>query len=72
MIEFNTGQLTWILVGAVGIGGTGYITMNDNVKNIDKKVAVTHAKVEDTNDRIVELQRQLTRMEDKLDKRGSR
>jgi peptidoglycan hydrolase CwlO-like protein len=46
--------------------------MNDNVKNIDKKVAVTHAKVEDTNDRIVELQRQLTRMEDKLDKRGSR
>jgi hypothetical protein len=72
MIEFNTGQLTWILVGAMGIGGTGYITMNDNVKSIDKKVEVTHSKVEDTNARIVELQRQLTRMEDKLDKRGSR
>tara|TARA_R110000868_G_scaffold208267_1_gene457705 strand:+ start:484 stop:702 length:219 start_codon:yes stop_codon:yes gene_type:complete len=72
MIDFNTSQLSWIVVGALGIGGTGYMTMNDNVKNIDKKVEVTHSKVEDTNARIVELQRQLTRMEDKLDKRGSR
>jgi len=72
MIDFNTSQLSWIVVGALGLGGTGYMTMNDNVKMIDKKVEVTHVKVEDTNSRLVELQRQLTRMEDKLDKRGSR
>jgi len=72
MIDFNTSQLSWIVVGALGLGGTGYMTMNDNVKMIDKKVEVTHTKVEDTNARIVELQRQLIRIEEKLDKRGSR
>ena len=72
MIDFNTSQLSWIVVGALGLGGTGYMTMNDNVKMIDKKVEVTHIKVEDTNSRLVELQRQLTRMEDKLDRRGTK
>ena len=65
-----TGDLSQIDLPSKQTSGLAFAL--DNVKNIDKKVAVTHAKVEDTNDRIVELQRQLTRMEDKLDKRGSR
>lgn len=72
MIDFNTSQLTWIVLGACSIGGTGYMTMNDNVKSIDAKVQVTNQKVSDIDDRVAELQKQLTRMEDKLDKRGSR
>jgi hypothetical protein len=72
MIDFNTSQLTWIVIGACSVGGTGYMTMNDNVKSIDAKVQVTNQKVSDVDTRVAELQKQLTRMEDKLDKRGSR
>lgn len=72
MIDFNTSQLTWIVIGACSIGGTGYMTMNDSVKSIDAKVQVTNQKVSDVDTRVAELQKQLTRMEDKLDKRGSR
>ena len=28
MIDFNTSQLTWIIIGACGIGGTGYLTID--------------------------------------------
>lgn len=72
MIDFNTSQLTWIVLGACSIGGGGYMTMNDNVKSIDTKVQLTQQKVVDTNDRIAELSKQLERIENKLDKRGSR
>ena len=72
MIDFNTSQLTWIVIGACSVGGTGYMTMNDSVKSIDAKVQVTNQKVNDIVNRVAELQKQLTRMEDKLDKRGSR
>jgi hypothetical protein len=72
MIDFNTSQLTWIVIGACSVGGTGYMTMNDNVMGIDTKVQVTQQKVMDVDDKVAELQKQLTRMEDKLDKRGSR
>ena len=73
MIDFNTSQLTWIVIAACSAGGGGYMTMNDNVKSIDAKIQVTQVKVEDTNDRVADLQKQLTRMEDKLDrKQGSK
>lgn len=71
MIDFNTSQLTWIVIGACSVGGTGYMTMNDNVMSIDTKVQVTQQKVMDVDNKVAELQKQLTRMEDKLDKRGS-
>lgn len=69
MIDFNTSQLTWIVIGACSIGGGGYMTMNDNVKSIDTKVQVTQQKVSDIDTRVSELQKQLDRIENKLDKR---
>ena len=73
MIDFNTSQLTWIVIGACSIGGTGYMTMNDNVKSVDTKVQVASVKIQENNDKLIELQKQLLRIEDKLDKKqGSR
>jgi hypothetical protein len=72
MIDFNTSQLTWLIIGACSIGGTGYMTMNDNVKSVDTKVQVTQQKVTDMDMKLVDFQKQLQRIEDKLDKRGSR
>jgi len=73
MIDFNTSQLTWIVIGACSIGGTGYLTMNDNVKAIDTKVQVAAVKIQENNDKLIELQKALSRIEEKLDKKqGSR
>jgi hypothetical protein len=72
MIDFNASQLTWIVIGACSIGGTGYLTIDSKMKDLDTKVEVTQVKVQDTNERVMLLQQQLTRMEDKLDRRGTK
>lgn len=68
MIDFNATQLTWIVVGACSIGGTGYLSMNTKIDDLDKKVAVTVNTIEHTNKSLDELKVQLTRIEDKMDK----
>jgi hypothetical protein len=70
MIDFNATQLTWILVGACSLGGTGYMSMNGKIDDLDKRVAVTVNSMEHTNKSLDELKTQLTRIEDKMDKKG--
>jgi hypothetical protein len=72
MIDFNASQLTWIVIGACSIGGTGYLTIDGKIKDLDTKVEVTQVKVQDTNERVVLLQQQLIRIEDKIDRRGTK
>jgi polyhydroxyalkanoate synthesis regulator phasin len=43
--------------------------MDAAMQKLDTKVEVTSVKVQDTNDKIDELRKQLVRIEDKLDKR---
>lgn len=69
MIDFNSSQLTWILIGACSMGGTGYLTMDSKIKELDTKVEVNSAKMDDMKTTFVELQKQLNRMEDKLDRK---
>jgi hypothetical protein len=73
MIDFTSTQLSWILIGACSIGGTGYMTMDSKIKELDTNVQVTSVKLDDVKSNMAELQKQLTRMEDKLDrKQGSK
>ena len=69
MMDFSTSQLTWILIGACSIGGTGYMTMDTAIQKLDTKMEVTSVTVQNTNDKVEELKKQLSRIEDKLDKR---
>jgi uncharacterized protein HemX len=69
MIEFNTSQLTWIVVGACGLGGSGYLTLSDHMQNIDKKVEVTATIITETDKNISSLREQLIRIEDKIDRK---
>ena len=41
-MEFTLKQLSWIVIGSLGIGGTGYLTMNEKIDALDKKTAVIH------------------------------
>jgi len=69
MMDFTTSQLTWIVIGACSIGGTGYITMDNALQKLDTKMEVATVKAQDTNDKLEELKKQLSRIEDKLDSR---
>ena len=42
IMEFSLKQLSWIVIGALGIGGTGYVSMNSKIDELSTKVAVIH------------------------------
>jgi hypothetical protein len=69
MIDFTTSQLSWIVIGACSIGGTGYLTMNNNVASLDKKIEISNTKAEASAEKLSLLQAQLDRIENKLDNR---
>jgi|APGre2960657404_1045060.scaffolds.fasta_scaffold16033_2 hypothetical protein len=73
MIDFNASQLTWIVIGACSMGGTGYLTMDGKMKELDTKIEINTVKMDSVKTDVTELRKQLTRIEDKLDnKQGSK
>jgi hypothetical protein len=60
-MEFSLKQLSWIVIGSLGIGGTGYMSMNSKIDELAIKVAVVHNQME-------RVQIQLDRIEVKLNK----
>lgn len=60
-MEFTLKQLSWIVVGSLGIGGTGYINMNTKIDELDKRIVVVSTQMET-------VQKQLDRIEAKLNK----
>jgi len=69
MVDFSTSQLSWIVIGAISIGGTGYITMDTSIQKLDTKMEVTSVTVQNTNSKLEDLKKQLERIEDKIDKK---
>ena len=69
MIDFNASQLTWIVIGACSMGGTGYLTMDSKMKDLDTKIEVNTVKMDSVKTDVTELRKQLTRIEDKMDKK---
>lgn len=60
-MEFTLKQLSWIVIGSLGIGSTGYMSMNTKIDELSTKVAVVHNQV-------LTLTKQLDRIEEKLTK----
>jgi outer membrane murein-binding lipoprotein Lpp len=58
-MEFTLKQLSWIVIGSLGIGGTGYMSMNSKIDELTTKVAVVHTEVSN-------LTKQLDRIEETL------
>lgn len=69
MVDFNTSQLTWIVIGACSVGGTGYLSMDGSIKEMNTKIEIITVKAQESEKRLVALQEQLTRIEDKLDRK---
>ncbi len=69
MVDFTAKQLSWIVISLAGIGGGGYLTMDNKIQSVDNKLTVNSVRQEAMNDKIAEIAKQLGRIEDKLDKR---
>ena len=69
MIDFNASQLTWIVIGACSMGGTGYLTMDGKMKELDTKIEISAVKMDSVKTDVAEIHKQLLRIEDKLDKK---
>lgn len=67
MIDFSTQQLTWLFAAATTIGGGGYVTMNQKLEDLDKKVAVANNNLDYQSKSMDKLEVQLSRIEQKLD-----
>lgn len=72
MIDFTSKQLSYIVLSLAGVGGTGYLTMNSKVDEIDKKLVVSIATTEHNIRSMEKIEQQLIRIEDKIDARLSR
>ena len=68
MIDFSTQQLSWIVVGALGIGGTGYLSMTEKIDIMDKRLAVSSNALENASKTVERLEKQLNRIEEKIDR----
>lgn len=59
-MEFTLKQLSWIVIGSLGLGGSGYMSMNSKIDELDKKVAVIHALSEHQNKTLERIEVKLT------------
>jgi len=51
------------------MGGTGYLTMDGKMKELDTKIEISSVKMDNVKVDLAELHKQLVRIEDKLDKK---
>jgi hypothetical protein len=72
MIDFTTQQLTWIVVGGLSVGGTGYMALTKDIEEVKVKMAITHTNTENTMRSLDKLQVQLNRIEEKIDNKNQK
>jgi hypothetical protein len=59
-MEFTLKQLSWIVIGSLGLGGSGYMSMNSKIDELDKKVAVIHANSEHQNKALERIEQKIS------------
>jgi hypothetical protein len=64
-MEFTLKQLSWIVIGSLGIGGTGYMTMNTKIDELAVKVAVVHNQMDNQNKMLERIEIKLNTIQGK-------
>jgi len=64
-MEFSLKQLSWIVIGSLGIGGTGYMSMNTKIDELAIKVAVVHNQMENQNKMLERIETKLNTIQGK-------
>jgi len=65
IMEFSLKQLSWIVIGALGIGGTGYISMNGKIDELDKRLAVVCNQMDNQNKMLERIENKLNSIQGK-------
>jgi len=65
IMEFTLKQLSWIVIGALGIGSTGYMSMNNKIDELSTKVAVVHSQMEQQTKQLDRIEVKLNTSKDK-------
>lgn len=68
-MEFTIKQLSWIVIGSLGIGGTGYLTMNTKIDELDKRLSIVYTHMDYQTKMMDKFEKQLDRIEGKLEKK---
>jgi hypothetical protein len=64
-MEFTLKQLSWIVIGSLGLGGTGYMSMNSKIDELAVKVAVVHNQMENQNKMLERIENKLNTIQGK-------
>jgi hypothetical protein len=64
-MEFTLKQLSWIVIGSLGLGGTGYMSMNSKIDELAVKVAVVHNQIENQNKMLERIENKLNTIQGK-------
>jgi hypothetical protein len=64
-MEFTLKQISWIVIGSLGLGGTGYMTMNSKIDELSTKVAVVHNQMENQNKMLERIETKLNTIQGK-------
>jgi hypothetical protein len=64
-MEFTLKQLSWIVIGSLGIGGTGYMSMNSKIDELSTKVAVVYNQMENQNKMLERIENKLNTLQGK-------
>jgi hypothetical protein len=64
-MEFTLKQLSWIVIGSLGIGGTGYMSMNSKIDELAVKVAVVYNQMENQNKMLERIENKLNTLQGK-------
>jgi hypothetical protein len=64
-MEFTLKQLSWIVIGSLGIGGTGYMSMNSKIDELSTKIAVVYNQMENQNKMLERIETKLNTLQGK-------
>lgn len=64
-MEFTLKQLSWIVIGSLGLGGTGYMSMNSKIDELAIKVAVVHNQMDNQNKMLERIETKLNTIQGK-------
>ena len=64
-MEFTLKQISWIVIGSLGLGGTGYMSMNSKIDELAVKVAVVHNQMDNQNKMLERIEIKLNTIQGK-------
>ena len=64
-MEFTLKQLSWIVIGSLGLGGTGYMSMTSKIDELAVKVAVVHNQMDNQNKMLERIENKLNTIQGK-------